>query len=179
MSSWYRARNVDAPWGDYGLVLVAGIASHPDESGRITILRTGPWVPPITVVGYRHDVIVTDALRRLIEEANLAGAGFLEVIKERIVRLDWRSWDLSAAHPAFYPPGGEPENYILGRKHNAALSEAIGPLWRLVAEAPGQIAATDFVEDPDGNGVIWSDRAFSVVIDLALDHVRFEPATLL
>ena len=35
---------------------------------------------------------------------------------------------------AMYPAGGEPENYVLGRKHDQATADALGPLWEVVID---------------------------------------------
>lgn len=132
-------RSSPSPWGDYGRVLRHGMTAHapPDSHARLTLERTGPFVPPITFPGI-SDIVVTDALRRDLEQAKLALPGFREVVKKRIVKLRWEEWDLSADEPERYPAGGEPESYVLGRKHNPLVAAQLGDLWELlVVEKPG------------------------------------------
>ncbi len=118
---WNRLRNAEAPWGDYGAILVSGMSAGRDEFGRLRIMRTGPWVPPITIVSGVH-AVATDTFRELLLTSGLHGFAFQPVDKVRVVRLDWRRWDLTAAEPARYPAGGEPESYIEKRKHEPELA---------------------------------------------------------
>lgn len=83
----YSAITAEAPWGDYGSILVHGLSAHLARvGGRLQVERTGPDVPGIAVSG-RSDVIVTDAVRARIESASLSGCSFAAVNKARIVRL--------------------------------------------------------------------------------------------
>jgi hypothetical protein len=108
-----------------------------DSGGRLVLERTGPFIPPITFPGIA-DIIVTDALRRALEQTSLDLPGFREVVKGRIVRLNWEDWDLGADEPELYPAGGEPEAYVLGREHNPQIAAELGDLWELLAvEKPG------------------------------------------
>jgi len=54
------------------------------------------------------------------------------VKKARIVKLEWEHWNREAPEPAIYPNSGEPEDYILARRHNPKLAEAVGELWEVV-----------------------------------------------
>src|SRR5437588_831065 len=92
--AWYRVRNVEMPWGDYGAMLLSGMTSRPDTQGRLPVERTGPFVPPITIAGV-SDVIVTDSFRALLEQSGLRGLEFRETVLKRVVRVDWRRWDLT------------------------------------------------------------------------------------
>ena len=161
---WYRLRQVGAPWGDYGRMLVSGISRRADDGIVLEVERAGPFVPPIDPLWLGDIPVVTDSFRRSIEESGLRGACFREVRKARIVRIDWRGWDRGAEHPEQLPPDGKPENYILGREHDPALADEIGPLWEIYAEeGPGETRA-DFARAPgyhrlDGSGVVVSERA--------------------
>lgn len=128
----YILRASPSPWGDYGSILRHGMCAHADrdELGRLPLERTGPFVPPITFPGI-SDVVITGDLKRELEAASLGVVTFVPVWKKRIVKLAWHEWDETAAEPASYPAGGEPENYVLGRRHDAELAEAIGDLWEV------------------------------------------------
>jgi hypothetical protein len=132
--SIYTLKSAAPPWGDYGNVLWHGLAT--EERGALILERTGPFVPPITFPGLT--IVVTDGLRRLLDVEAFSGYEWRPVIKKRVVALDWTEWDLSAEDPGTYPAGGEPENYILGRKHNEQAARAMTDLWQLyVIETPG------------------------------------------
>ena len=172
MSQWFRVRNTEAPWGDYGRILVDGIASRRDD-GALLIERTGPFVPPITIM-FGQDIVVTDAFKHELESSGLRLHGFRQVVKKRIVRLDWRRWDLGAREPERPPPSGEPENFILMRKHNKEMSHAMGMLWelRLDVEVDG---GSDLVRPRPGL-ILASLRARDWLADRAGNWLRFVPA---
>jgi hypothetical protein len=122
-------------------------------------------------------VIVTDDFRRRLLASNLKGIGFRPTVLKRIVQLDWRSWDLQAEEPPKYPAGGEPENYILGRKHNPRIASEVGPLWEVVIDAllddPGD---ADFVRTAPTalSRVLVRDRARAWLDEEATDSISFE-----
>jgi hypothetical protein len=125
------------PWGDYGHILANGMSMHLHRrDGQIQLERTGPFIPPISFPGL-GDVIVTSRFRQALEGSGLVGLGFAPVIKARIVELNWHRWDKSAAEPKAYPSGGEPENYILARRHSDAIANMLGTLWELVPPSAG------------------------------------------
>ncbi len=88
--TWSRLRNAEAPWGDYGHILVSGMTERRTPDGRLPLLRVGPFVPPITIAGV-SDLLVTDEFRTLLSSSDLTGVRLAEAWKKRIVRLDWRS----------------------------------------------------------------------------------------
>ena len=161
--AWYRLRQVEAPWGDYGRMLVSGMSARADD-GTLEVQRAGPFVPPIDPLWLGDILVVTDAFRRSIEASGLGGAEFREVRKVQIVRVDWTDWDRSAADPAQLPPGDDPESYILGATHDPVLAEQIGPLWEIYTEDSPDHAHGDFARAPgyhrlSGSGVVVSDHA--------------------
>ncbi len=130
-SSIYRLRRGQAPWGDYGSILVHGMTSHleRDAKGRVQLERTGPWIPALSRgLGV---LIATDRLREELRMSGMRGMRFRSVTKARIVKLAWERWDPSAAEPKSYPRGGEPEDYILARKHDPVLADQLGDLWEI------------------------------------------------
>lgn len=165
------------PWGDYGAILLSGMVTRPDDSGRVGVERTGPFVPPITIAGISTP-IVTEDFRATLADSDLAGVSFRAANKRRIVRLDWTSWDRTAPEPQRYPAGGEPENYILGRKHDEALANEIGPLWELVLDHtldnPGD---ADIIRKQPTNftRILVSDRARTWLSSHAAEWIMFTP----
>src|SRR5262249_34900527 len=121
------------PWGDYGEILHHGIAwNRKRVDGLIQLERTAPYIPPLTMPSVDH-VVVVESLRQQLLRSTLRGYALLPVVKTRIVRLEWESWPRDTK-PAKYPSGGEPENYVLRRKHHPASADALGNLWELSAE---------------------------------------------
>jgi len=182
----YRLKRVEAPWGDYGEILHHGISWNRGRvDGFIQLERTGPFIPPLTMPSTHH-VVVVESLRRKIVDSGLRGYAFVPVVKARIVRLNWESWPPSAK-PAKYPSGGEPENYVLRRKHHPASAEALGDLWELTAEVrvttrpgtPYYMLAGDhqkdfFVEAERHHRLFVSPRAKQWLEETVSDCVAFD-----
>lgn len=164
------------PWGDYGDMLLTGMVTRPDAEGHRGIERTGPFVPPITVAGISTR-IVTESFRGELEASSLRGIDFRPTVLKRIVRLDWRSWDLTAEDPEKYPAGGEPENYVLGRKHQPEIATQVGPLWEAAVvgllDEPGE---ADFVRTAptEFSHVLVSEDARTWLEATAAEWVTFE-----
>jgi hypothetical protein len=138
----YAAMTREAPWGDYGSIIVHGLSAHLDRlEGQLQLERTGPYVPGITLPGI-SDVVVVDEVRERIQAASLSGCRFVPLMKSRIVHLDWSDWDLESELPREMPESGEPEDFVLARSHDHALSDEIGPLWELQLDAGPRVART-------------------------------------
>jgi hypothetical protein len=118
-------------WGDHGRILAGGIVRRSDmESKPNLLLRTGPFIPPISFP-FRH-VVVTEESRSKFVQSDLGNFAFRDIEKFRIRKLHWELWDRSADVPEQYPRGGEPERYIYGGWHSRAAAKAMGPIWELV-----------------------------------------------
>ncbi len=124
----YRVKPPYFPWGDYGRILLAGMSRHlPRKDGLIQLEKTGPFVPPISFPG--TEVVVTSPLREAIEKNPEFRLQFLPVIKQHIVWLEWEMWDTLSELPSHMPRSGEPEDYILTRRHSkkaAKMLETVG-----------------------------------------------------
>lgn len=124
--SIYRLDEANAPWGDYGSILFNGMSAHlGGDDGPIQLERTGPFVPPITFPGI-GDIIVTEEMKLLMEQAGFKGISFRPVEKAHIADVPWHNWNLTAEDPPFYPAGGEPAAYIFDQPHSPKLANEIG-----------------------------------------------------
>jgi hypothetical protein len=132
----YTLKSAVPPWGDYGSILWHGLANKAVDGGALSVERTGPFVPPITFPW--PTILVTELLRRALDTQAFIGYEWRPVVKKRIVALDWTQWDPLATEPAKFPADGEPEGYILGRKHDLRAASAMTELWNLYVPAiPG------------------------------------------
>jgi hypothetical protein len=119
-------------WGDYGDILQNGMTARVARvGGRLSLERTGPYIPPITLPGI-GDIVLTSGAQKLLDGSGLSGFSFLVVEKTLIVELPWETWDLDAQQPAQFPESGEPEDYILGKQHSPNAATALGELWEIV-----------------------------------------------
>jgi len=130
-------KSADPPWGDYGSILWHGLAgeSSTNES-PLKLERAGPFIPPISFPW--PTIVVTDSLCADLRALEPQGAALRLVELTRVVEINWHAWDTQAEEPAEYPASGEPEDYILKRKHSPAAASALPFLWELhVPESPG------------------------------------------
>lgn len=145
MNSVFQAHPASHPlshWCDYGDILYNGMTGHLDrDKGALQLARTGPFVPDVFVSGVA-DILINDSVKRQLE-AIIPSLVFVPVVKVQIVNLDWHAWDLSAEEPLEYPESGGPEDYILSREHDPALSELIGPIWEISPEIDAEIQGSD------------------------------------
>ncbi len=187
----------EAPWGDYGSILMHGMTSHlPRQEGLLQLERTGSFVPPISFPG-AWDIVVTDEFKQLLDRSGLSGFTFQPVIKRHIVRLDWEQWDKARDEPDEYPETGEPEDYILARPHSPELAEQLGDLWEIALDEHADIERVHVGPGPfdeeiyliestwDGTDIFWargirrqyvSERAKAWLERAAGQWVAFEPA---
>lgn len=125
---FYELRTPDV-WGDYGTILIGGMASDEEsKDGSLLLSRTGPFIPPISFPC--DDPVVTDVFRGELA-ARFPELKFREVTKEKIVELHWEHWprDQEARE---YPESYEPEDYIFRREHSPTAAEKMGPVWQVV-----------------------------------------------
>lgn len=152
-------------WGDYGDILQNGMSMHRRRvNGRISLERTGPFIPPLTNPAA---LLLTSEAKAGLESSGLTGFEFLPVEKVHIVELQWEKWNLQAVEPAEYPESGEPEDYILARPHDPTIAKLLGDIWELTSTSTVTIIRpevgndyTDLVVDTstwNGHDVIRSD----------------------
>lgn len=124
---FFRLCAADGLWGDYGLILVHGMAARNGWDEHLELERTGPFVPPISFPDLQ-EIIVTDAFREIMTDSGLTGISFESVVKAKITRVDWPKWDPEKPK---LPGSGEPEDYIMKRKHSPETAAEMGELWGL------------------------------------------------
>ena len=121
-------------WGDYGAVLAGGYYRR-DDAGLLRLHRAGPFLPPISFPWGPEGrlVVVSDEFRAAVQGAGFPGIQFREAVKDRIVALDWHTWNRSAADPRQFPPSGEPEEYIWDEPHDPRAARQMPLAWELIA----------------------------------------------
>ncbi len=111
---FYVPRPPEAPWGDYGHILVHGMTAHLPRAGdKLQLERAAPFLPPITFPGI-GDILVTDHVRKALAAAEFVGIGFRPVAS-RVAALgqgERRAQDVSADRRA---GGLHPSQTSLGR----------------------------------------------------------------
>jgi hypothetical protein len=148
-------------WGDIGAILTAGwFEDH--QNGKIQLMRTGPFVPPISFPP--GTCVVTDDFRKQLEVSGLSGiAEYRAVIKHKIVTVvNWERWtltdDLSASQLRRLAPEylhmNEPEDLVIRRRHSPRTATQIGDLWEIVAHSGTNI---DFVRPAHGALLVSSE----------------------
>lgn len=134
--TWHRLRQSRMAWGDYGDILIHGMAGHLDRNahGLAQLERTGPFVPPITLPALDVAAVTEDG-RRQLDASGLTGFTYRPLTITKVVRLPWHEWDLDADEPAEYPVDGEPEGYLLNGPHDPALAGSVPDMFELVVAA--------------------------------------------
>lgn len=126
-------------WGGYADILQHGMSCHDPRLGEnLSLQRTGPFIPPITLPGI-SDIVATSDARKTLESSSLTGFSFRTVEKTHIVELRWENWDFDRDEPPEYPESGEPEDFILERPHNPAIANALGEVWEVVVPTTATI----------------------------------------
>jgi len=182
-------------WGDYGDILQHGMTAHEDRGDNLTLERTGPFVPPITLPGI-GDMLLTSDARKVLESSGLTGFSLRPVKKAHIVELHWEDWDFDAEEPQEYPESGEPEDYILERPHSPTAAAALGEISEVVVPTtvtvlrPRRIVesyrelkidlstwnGSDLIRSRDYGGILFSEHArefFSEHWDLYVQFDQF------
>lgn len=141
MMKYYTVKNKAMPWGSYGEMLWQGIYVYDKHTNSHRVFRTGAFCPSIYRSQYNREapvLIVKEDVLQYIINANLKGFSYLPVSKEKIVKLDWENWDMTAPEPKIYPAGDmDAEEYITRRKHNEAIAAQIGNLYALIPQKDG------------------------------------------
>jgi len=137
---YYIVNNIESPYGDYGDIIYTGYiqtfywekVEHTYNNRKVfkdkmqdletaELIRTGPYVPEIYVVG-SHAFAMTEGFMEKLKRSELMGIDNLKpTIKKRIVNLHWKTWTqedwenhIETLH--------EPEDSIEQGKHDESLA---------------------------------------------------------
>lgn len=132
----HYAANSPSKWGDTASILISGLTSYlPRRKGRIRLIRTGPFVPQISI-GIMGQVIVTENQVEWLR--SIPGVlGFLPIIQEKIVRNDWDGDSDPVGNSRMLRD--EPEAFLIHGEHDPAVAKAIGALYELLLADDGEI----------------------------------------
>jgi len=123
-------------WGDYGDVLVSGFYRREGLDSPALLHRSGPFLPPISFPsGSSGDiVVVSEELKSELENAAASQVRFRATVWDKVIPVDWHSWDKRASQPKQRPVGGEPGNYLKDQKHSEETARRMVPAWEVVFE---------------------------------------------
>ena len=151
---FYIIQNKEMPWGDYGDALCYGYLNEMGNDYK-TVLetpeleRTGPYIPELYETNSTK-ILAIDFIKDILESNDLKGIeNYTKVIKKKIVKIDWKKWDLDAEDPAYYPASGEPEDYIEEGYHNEALADSMPEVFCLNIEKKYTLKEISDITDYD------------------------------
>jgi hypothetical protein len=178
---YYRLKNRELNWGDYGDILLTGMTTHLDrQDGLLQLERTGPFQPNIVISGI-CDLIVTDSFKNKLQNSSFNNLGFKQVIKRHISLVDWTNWNLQANDPQFYPTSGEPEGYILETPHSSDLAEKMENVWEvlLIRNGKFQDDSSFVIGDKTADIMSAENRGWIIVTEIAKNWLEQNEATWL
>ena len=104
------------------------------RNGILQLKRVGPFIPPLSVVGW--DLIVTEEMRSILSQSEFRPIRLKQVHKTHIVRWEWSQ--LAEADDLH----GEPEDMILLKPHDPDTASLLGKLYELVL--PTECTVVDY-----------------------------------
>ncbi|MBC7861796.1 MAG: hypothetical protein IAF38_02405 [Bacteroidia bacterium] len=166
----YILKNKEAPWADYGDILLSGMTGHLERQNNLLQLeRTGPFIPPVIISGI-GDIIITNEIKKKIslsdisDISDISGIEFKPVIKKHIVDLDWTIWNFNSDEPDFYPDSGEPEDYILEKPHSSEIAEKLGDVWELVVKESGNIKNGCYMKGDEKLDILKAENQIVILV---------------
>jgi hypothetical protein len=141
------------PWGDYGLILVSGMAQN---EGR-DLIRAGPFVPPLTIpLGGDLIVATTELLHKLLPIVPALEAK--PIAKSHIVSLPWETWDWDGC-PDVINHAPEPEMILTERPHDPVAATTMSDLWRLSLPIGANLLRNQSAKGPAWKAPLIIERA--------------------
>ncbi len=118
------SKNTDIK-GDFADILWNGFIVHSRKKDHTVVERFGGYVPPIYTDG--RQIILTDEIKKQLEQTDLQGIEFKEVEKRKIIKGDWKNFSFGFFEK-FDDPTFDP---IEKGKHSEEASEQMPKLWRI------------------------------------------------
>lgn len=85
--------------------------THPSQSGSIAWALSSPRLYFV-----HFTPVVNDSTKHLMEQRCPGDFDFQSTYYKYITKFDWHKWNLNHDEPKFYPKGGEPDDYGIGRR---------------------------------------------------------------
>ncbi len=118
------SKNTDIK-GDFANILWNGFIIHSRKKDHTAVERFGADVPPIYTDG--RQIILTDEVKKQLEQTELQGFEFKEVEKRKIIKGDWKNFSFDFFEK-FNDPTFDP---IEKGKHSEEASQKMPKLWRI------------------------------------------------
>jgi len=116
-------------WGDFGSILMAGFITDRDNSGQAVLMRSGPFVPPVTFPS--GICVITKDLRDAMISQGFIGVDCCAVVVKKVVHIEWQEWDKSLPLVSDQLPVSEPEDYISRRRHSPRTAKELPQMFEL------------------------------------------------
>jgi hypothetical protein len=108
MINYFRIQSANIPWGDYGVVLINGIIQE-STNGQIYYSRTVPYIPSI-IENMGHLIIDENVYQVLCSVLPSIQCEMIRI--DKLIELNWHTWNIYEDDPQVYPSSGEPEGYF-------------------------------------------------------------------
>jgi len=137
---FFNVKAHDRGWRDLDSVFLHGwpvfsqSGEMRDDSGRLLIGRTGPYVPRM-FSPFSVSLVVRDDFKSVLEYSGLGPFEFREVRIGQAVPLDWNGQP--GTMPNFVLPRdfeSGPEEYLTEQPHSEALAQQLPRCWELLLE---------------------------------------------
>lgn len=138
-------------WSGYGGIPIHGYAGCRTSEGNLALCRTGPFLPPMTLLN--SDVLVSTEFRDELIHSGLGEFNFRPVDLVRVVELNWHLWDRTLENPPEFPDGDQLEDYIDAKPESEMARRAIGSVWEIESAIEGFYTFAKGVR-PDDDGYL-------------------------
>lgn len=125
----YHLDNLQAPWGDWGTVLLQGLIAWDEDTDVDSIKRAGPYTPPAYIRS--GSLVLTQPVKEALEKSGLKGIGCYEHLeKTHVVHIDWLHWDTSKPITEYLDLDGWPTSIIDSLPHDPGLATRMPEYWQ-------------------------------------------------
>ena len=121
------------PWGGMGDVLIHGFLWNEHIPDVYELVRTGPFVPPISFPS--RTCVITDTVKNDLQATGFLGLELSELSLGKVVESDWHLRDRTQEFDYSMVPDddaiSEPEDLILVPEHRPDLAKGMPKMWKL------------------------------------------------